>query len=98
MSNALKWLLALCLMVAGIAWTWGAPVAVAEDRGIKITLTDEKCALKAVTNLPFRVTWKEKDKNYEGCFAPNQGLVVMFFDDGSVVVAPTRAFSVVTSI
>lgn len=98
MRDPLKWLLALCLFVAGIAWTYAAPIAVAEDQGIKITLTDEKCALKGVSNLPFRLTWKDQTKTYEGCYAPQAGLVVMFFEDLSVVVAPGRMFRPVTSL
>lgn len=96
MRDPLKWLLMLLAFVAVDANT--APVAVADHEGIKVTLTDEKCTLKVVTNLPFRVTWQEKGKSYEGCFAPNSGIVVMFFDDGSVVVASGRAFRPLTSL
>lgn len=62
--------------------------------GVNITLTDEPCAVAAITNLPYRATWTEKGKAFEGCWAPHRELqvVIAYFDDKTVALIPVQAF------
>lgn len=64
----------------------------AQSDGIVVTLTNEKCALPAVSNLPVRATWAEKGKTHEGCYGVSFGNVLMYFDDRTVVSLPSRHF------
>lgn len=64
--------------------------------GMRVVLTNEPCAMKdSVTNLPYRATWEEKGKVYEGCFGPRPdfGVVVAYFSDKTAVAIPIQAFS-----
>jgi hypothetical protein len=90
---------ALILAIVGTA-VEAKPVAIASRDGITITLYDEPCALKTVSNLPQRATWTEGGKRFEGCFTvrPDAGAVVAYFDDGSVVMFPIRAFGAAREI
>lgn len=68
-------------------------IAQATQGNVTVTLTNEDCALKEhVKNLPSRAVWEEKGKTFEGCWRPTAGVIVMFFDDLTVVAAPMRAF------
>lgn len=72
----------------------------------RIALTDEPCALKAVSNLPYRATWRDGATNYEGCYhlfavvvqragQPEvQRWIASYFDDRTVAVIPLEVFSV----
>lgn len=100
-----KWIwFAVLAVVLGWAFYAGSahsqPMFAAEGEGVRIVLTDEPCQLKAVVNLPYRATWEEKGKVYEGCYAtnPNFGIVAGYFSDSTVAVMPMRAFSRVTGI
>lgn len=74
------------------------PVAQASQGGITITLHDDPCKSEAVSNLPYRITWTEKGKTFEGCFTVNQGIVVAYFtDDKTVAIMPGQVFSPVSS-
>jgi hypothetical protein len=67
--SVMTWFLAFLLAVFMIALTTIAqakPTHIAQDGNITITITDDKCALSAVS-MPFRATWKEGSKHYEGC-------------------------------
>ena len=94
----MRLLLAL-LLLPSIAFA--APVYVAEVEGIRIELYDEPCKLKdTVSNLPYRATWTEKGKVFEGCFIPNPqtGVVMTYWrEDKSVAAIPLDAFKRVTS-
>ena len=69
------------------------PVAEYVEGPVTITLSDEPCALAAVTNLPYRATWRDTRGVFEGCFDIQHGSVVaLYFDDRTVVTAPLRAF------
>jgi hypothetical protein len=71
------------------------PVAVfAEGGGVTVSLYQEPCARAAVSNLPYRATWRDAaGKTFEGCAAVQHGsVVVMYFDDRTVVTVPVRAF------
>ena len=76
-----------------------ASIAMTESHGVEIVLTDEPCALPAVTNLPYRSTWKEKGKITAGCWALSQFDVVMsYWTDRTVAVIPAALFHKVTDI
>lgn len=69
------------------------------EGGVTISLYQEPCRLKeAVTNLPYRAVWTEGGKDVEGCFAirAEAGIVVFYFADKTVGIAPAKAFSRVT--
>lgn len=88
--------LLLCLACPSNA----AVLATAASHGLVISVTDEACTLKQVSNLPFRATWRDGRKVYEGCysvFAEGQA-VAAYFDDGSVAVIPVAAFKPVTGV
>lgn len=88
--------LALVLLPLGL---YAGPVAMMEGKGLSVTLYHpEKCQLEAVSNLPFRATWTENGKTFEGCFTIDGqlGIVRMYFEDKSVVAIPVQLFQRVT--
>ena len=82
-----------------LAWALpskASPVAqLSGEDGVTITLYDEPCAYSSIIkNLPYRATWKEKDKTFEGCAGAHPaGIIMFYFDDHTVGIAPMRAFS-----
>ena len=87
--------LALLLVLAAglIAPAQAEVIARATQGGLVVSLTDEKCTLAAVTNLPFRATWLEKGELTEGCYAVAEGAqVVAYFADKTVALMPGRDF------
>ena len=102
MRYELRVLLLLAVFFGLIVWFMptaeARAVAIATSQGISITVTDEPCRLKQVSNLPYRVTWKDGNKTFEGCFTvrPDVNVVVAYFDDGSVALIPAHAFSMVS--
>jgi hypothetical protein len=70
----------------------GKPVAVTQGNGIKVTLTDDKCAFTHVINLPYRATWEQDGRTFEGCFGIHAGIVVAYFSDKSIALLPGQAF------
>jgi len=87
MRSLLAVLLLACSLFAN-----AEPRAVATNGASIITLYDEPCVVKAVTNLPHRATWDENGKRFEGCFDAAYGVVAAYFDDGSVVLVPIQGF------
>jgi len=91
-------LLVVVLMVGTIVLYSGtanaAPRYVANVEGITITLYDEPCKLDAVANLPYRATWQEGGKTFEGCFLffEHAGVIVGYFSDKSVAPMPVQIF------
>lgn len=89
--------LSLALWVAGKPRA--APIAQANSDGTVITLTDEPCAISAVENLPLRATWTQNGKTFEGCWAAHPaGIVLLYFDDRSVTIAPRSVFQKLTGV
>ena len=84
----MKTLLTLLLAIAFPAIA--APVYIATDGNVVITLTDEKCTLPI--KLPYRATWVEKGKVSEGCFGVDRGVVVFYWSDTSLGLIPTSEF------
>ena len=69
-----------------------AVIAVGEGDGVKVSLTDEPCALPAVVNLPRRATWEEKGKTFQGCWGRSGPVVMAYFDDRTAAVFPVQMF------
>lgn len=69
-----------------------AVIYVAEQDGVKVSLTNEPCNLPAVTNLPRRATWEEAGKKSEGCWGAMSGVVAAYFTDRTVAVMPRHVF------
>ncbi len=72
---------------------YAAPVAIGQHEGITVVLTDEPCALDAVSNLQRRATWTEGGKTFEGCFGILGGMVVAYFSDKTVAAIPVQHFA-----
>lgn len=86
-------LLAFVLAVIGASiQAAAAPVATASTDDVLITLYDDACALSGVSNLPYRVVWKEPGKVYEGCWGAQPGMILAYFDDKSVAAIPGAHF------
>jgi hypothetical protein len=100
----MKILLALICAALACAIIWQsrpafpAPVAIANNEGVTITLTDEPCALAAVSNLKYRAIWSEPGTRFDGCFGVSGPVVILYFDDRTVVVLPVRAFSLAQGV
>jgi hypothetical protein len=74
------------------------PLFQASVGGVRVLLHNDKCAIEAVSNLPFRATWLEGEKVYEGCWGPRPDfkVVVLYFTDKTIGLAPMSTFSKVT--
>jgi hypothetical protein len=95
------WVVVLIYLFCWPAALIAAPILVADAGEVRIELFDEPCALKdSVSNLPYRATWTEKGKVYQGCFVPhpNAGIVMAYFDDKTVAAIPIDAFKKVVGI
>ena len=80
----------------------GRPLFVAHLESGVVTLTDEACSLRAVTNAPKRVTWLGRDgKLTEGCYGrytarlPSEEVhfIVGYFDDLTLQGLPLSLFT-----
>ena len=93
----LIWVLVI-LMVVMVTKAFAGPIAEgAGDNGAKITLYNDPCKLKEITNLANRATWNEKGKVWEGCFGIHPyGVVLAYFNDGTVVIMPVDIFKQVS--
>lgn len=66
----------------------------ASGDGVRVLLFHEKCQLDAVSNLPGRALWVEKEKTVEGCFGVDQKqqIVTFYFADKTIVVLQMQLF------
>lgn len=95
----LIWAVLIGLTLAGVLY---ASRAVAEPRllavdnnGIAITLYDDPCELKGeIANLPYKATWTENGKTFEGCWQGRDEArsVVAYFSDHTVALIPYSVF------
>jgi hypothetical protein len=71
-----------------------APLYRASGGGVQIVLTDEPCAMSAVSNLAKRSTWTENGKTLEGCWGVSEavGLVMAYWSDRTVTAIPAQIF------
>lgn len=75
------------------------PLFVAEHEGVVVTLTDERCAVKEISNLELRATWVEKGKTFEGCWGTSNGFVVSYWrEDRTVAMFSAGVFKRLKSI
>ena len=78
-----------------------SPRFVATDGTTSITLHDEPCELKeVVTNLPYKATWTENGKSFEGCWGSwvNDQRVLAYFTDKTVALIPFNALAKVQGV
>ena len=107
----MKMLLALVYATLAVAFLFGPATAHGQDAGVAraatrsdngdvITLYDGACrfAPPRVKGLPYRATWKSAERTYEGCFAIHQGLVIGYWDDGSISLVSGHVFKPVEEI
>lgn len=88
------WFPVLVLLVLLVSVSYARGVAILKDENITVVLTDEPCRLDV--KLPYRLTWAEKGKTFEGCFSVHGPVVVAYFDDRSVALFPGQLFRPLT--
>jgi hypothetical protein len=101
-QRLIAWLGVVCLIVlVGLATNAhaGPRFQVVAD-GAKVVLHDDKCAVSAVANLPYKATWEEKGKVFQGCWGarPEAGIVMFYFDDKSVGIIPIAELTAVVGV
>jgi hypothetical protein len=101
-QRLIAWLGVVCLIVlVGLATNAhaGPRFQVVAD-GAKVVLHDDKCAVSAVANLPYKATWDEKGKVFQGCWGarPEAGIVMFYFDDKSVGIIPIAELTAVVGV
>lgn len=78
------------------------PMLHAVQGDVRIVIYDEPCQLTTtVSNLPYRATWNEKGKVYEGCVgsSPEVGVAMFYFlEDKTIAAVPLQMFVKVTTI
>ena len=86
------WLLAI--IVCWPTLLFAGPLFQMSGEGIRVTLYDDPCKVEGVSNLPFRATWEEGGKTFDGCWSPSfdRERVNAFFTDKSVVSFPPAMF------
>ena len=87
------------LLALFVGLAHGEPFAIAKADNGSVTLHKAPCALKTVSNLPFKAVWVQDGKVFEGCWAHHPyGLVVAFFDDLTVVLMNPQVFEPLRSM
>lgn len=89
-----------------LAATWptkahAEPVMQTSEGGVTVQLWTDACALqKQIANLPYKATWHEGGKVIEGCWGarPDVGVVIFYFADKTVGMAPIQAFVKVVGV
>jgi hypothetical protein len=87
------WIVLLIIVTCWPVVVFGEPIAVGESNGVKVTLTNEKCAMTEVSNLPYRATWEEGGKSFEGCWGANGFAVMTYWADKTVAAMPRNMFA-----
>ncbi len=97
-AAALLALILLALAVGLPTIALAGPVAVAQNDGARITLYNDPCRMSHVVDLPYRATWEENGVLHEGCYGMHQAIpvVVMYFTDRSIALAPRGIFAAVS--
>jgi hypothetical protein len=88
-----RYLVVLAFIFCFPTLAMGKAIYAAEVHGIRIVLTDEKCELSVVSNLPLKATWYQGDKAFTGCWGLMGDTVMGYFpEDRSVAAIPTHVF------
>jgi hypothetical protein len=88
-----KYLAALVLLFCFPTMLGAKPMFAADLEGVRIVLSDDKCDLTVVANLPYKATWEEKGKTYTGCWGVmGQNVVAFFSEDKTVAAIPLQVF------
>lgn len=100
--TVIPWLI-WALLILTVIWATNAyagPILKGEAEGITVTIYEEACQLKEVTNLPKRATWTEKGKTFEGCVGahPQFPILMGYFSDKTMVVLPVQMFTRVSGV
>lgn len=95
-----KWISVLIFLTCWPAAVLSQPRFALNEGGVVVTLTDDACELKDVSNLPYKATWEEKGQTYQGCWgiAFDKERVNLFFTDKSVVSFHPAMFKKVTGV
>lgn len=93
------------IFLAGILFcvatsVYGEPVLETSEGDVRVVLHTDQCALKEIVNLPYKAVWHENGKEVQGCWGPrpDAGVVVFYFADKTVALAPIQSFRRLTSI
>ena len=92
-------LLGICLVVV-IGKAYAEPILKAEANGVVITIYNEPCTHSEVANLPYRATWSQDGKVFDGCVGAFKsfGVAAFYFDDKTVAVVPLELFHKLVSV
>lgn len=95
--TVLPWLVWAAIIVSVIWATkaYAEPVLKATVEDVSVFLWTDECALKGqIKNLPYKATWQEKGKTFQGCWGarPDIGVVIFYFEDKTMGLAPIQAF------
>ena len=97
-----KWFVLLIFLTCWPAATFAQPMFTAKDGGgAVVTFFNDECELKGeVTNLPYKATWTEKGKVFQGCWglSGDKSQFMGYFDDKSVVAVPVQMLERVTGV
>ena len=98
-----RWVLIFLLFVLAIAWNYAIaePVARAVEGGVSVILYSDICELD-VQGLPMKATWGDGKRLWNACFdvrdpffgmiRPPALIILMYFDDKSIVMLPAHLF------
>jgi hypothetical protein len=94
------WFVLVVTLLFGCPSTaYSEPLFRVSHEGVVITLHNEKCEMKEVSNLPHFATWEEKGKSFKGCWGFNPlGVVMLYFSDKTIAVVPASAFTKVQGV
>jgi hypothetical protein len=86
-------LVAIALLFCFPTLVFAKPMFAAELEGVRIVLSDDKCELTVVSNLPYKATWTEKGQTYTGCWGVMGHNVAAYFEqDRTVAAIPVQVF------
>jgi hypothetical protein len=88
-----RYVVILALLFCFPSMVLAKPMFAADLEGVRIVLTDDKCDLTVVANLPYKATWTEKGRTFTGCWGVmGQNVVAFFSEDKTVAAIPVQVF------
>lgn len=94
----LPWLV-WALIAVTVVWAtkaYSGPRLQATQEGVRVVLYDDPCQLtEQIANLPYKATWEEDGKTFQGCWGPRPDMRVMvaYFEDKTVGIIPMGALN-----